>query len=287
MDAFARRVLALTAVDDEPHRWRKIRIAWLVVSLHVAVRFTLAMWFAGWPRYLLVLPAVGFALGQRRRLMRPLAILFTLFQAVRFARTYPDVSNHYFVETLCVAVFAAVELSREEERALCLQMLGWLTVLVFFVSGLQKLLHGCYFEGQYLGYMVSSTDRFRRFFAPLLPADELARLAALRDGPPSGPYRVGSLLFVVISNAVWLGEMLTAVGLLIKRVRPLALAGGLALMAGILGSSNELFFDTLFLNLLLLFARRELILWALPLTFTAYGYYLLVGFNVVKGGFVW
>jgi hypothetical protein len=287
MDALAKRVFGWASVDDGPHRWHKLRAAWVVVSLHVCIRLMLALWFAGAPRYLMALPALAFVAGLWRRFMRPVAIGLALVQCVRFSLTYPDVSNHYLVECLTVLVFAAVDLTRDEERELCGSALCWLVVVVLLISGLQKCLHGLYFKGQYLAYMVATTDRFRRFFAPLLPATELMRLDAFRAGPQHGHYRVDSLSFMVVSNLVWLSEMAVGVGLLVRRARPLALIGGLILMLGILGSSNELFFDTLFINLMLLFARANLIGKLMPLTLVAYGYYLSVGLGIVPGGFVW
>jgi hypothetical protein len=300
MERFAERVMHLVAVEESPPRGSKIRAAWIAVSLHVTVRLTLAVWFAKAPHLLLPLPALLFALGLRRRFMRPAAVLFTLVQCARFALSFPDVSNHYLVECLAVAAFAAVDLSRDEEQLLGLGMLRWLAVLVLFMSGLQKLLHGAYFHGQYLGYMVGNTDRFRAFFGPILPAVEVARLQSLAGaaqgfklegdhivGALPGPFRVGSLPFVAISNAVWLGELVVAVGLLWRRVRRVAFVASLLLMAGILGSSHEFFFDTLFLNLLLLFAPSDLNWKLLPLSLVSYGYYLLVGFDVLKASFVW
>jgi hypothetical protein len=293
-------ILSWTGVDDAPHRWRKVRAAWVIVSLHVCIRLTLAMWFAESPRYLLALPLLAFAAGQVRRVMRPVAVALALVQWVRFAFTYPDASNHYLIECLSIGVFALVDLEREEERALCLRMLGWVVVVVLFMSGVQKLLHGAYFKGQYLAYMVATTDRFRNFFRFIIPAADLAHLDSLRNavpamrfageqliGAPPGPYRVHSFWFIAVSNGVWIGELTVAVGLLVRRLRPFALAGGLVLMAGILASSNELFFDTFFINLLLLFARKDLIWKLLPASLACYAYYLAVGFGIVPGGFVW
>jgi hypothetical protein len=300
LDRLAERILSLTAVDDAPRRISKLRAAWIIVSLHVTVRLTLAIFFAHGPRALLPLPGLLFVLGLRRRLLRPAAIVLALVECVRFALAYPDVSNHYLIECLAIAIFAVVDLDREEEQGLCLQLLAWLVVVALFSSGLQKVLHGAYFKGQYLAYMIANTDRFRDFFGPLLSAADLAHLKALAGatdhlhfafghalGPMPGPYRVHSLLFVAISNAVWLGELTVSIGLLSRKIRPAALACGLLLMAGILASSHEVFFDTLFVNLLLLFARSDLNRKLLPLSLAAYALYLLVGFGVVHASFVW
>ena len=72
-----------------------------------------------------------------------------------------------------------------------------------------------------------------------------------------------------------------------RRVRRFALIGAGLLLVGIFAASNELLFDTLFANLLLLFARSDLGWKLLPLTLASYGYYLLVAFGAVHGSFVW
>lgn len=285
--------------EADAQRRPKIQAAWVVVSLHVAVRLTLSVWYAQ-AYYLLPGVALLFAAGLVPRLMRPAASVLVGIQLVRFALTYPDVSNHYLVEVLCVGVFALVDLEREEERDLCLRALCWLAAIVLFMSGLQKLLHGAYFEGEYLAYMVSSTDRFRDFFAPMLSSADLAHLDSLRGaidavpfqldrpvGPLPGPYRVESTPFLLASNAVWIAEMVVPLGLLWRRTRPVALLAAVLLMVGIVASSREFFFDTLFLNLLLLFARSAVNRKILPLSLASYGYYLLGGVGVIHVGFVW
>ncbi len=293
MDALANRVLGWASVEGGAPRGSKIRAAWIVVLLHIAVRLALSLLYAGAPRWLMALPALAFVAGWWRRLMRPVAVVLALVQCARFAAAYPDVSNHYLVECLAIVVFAVVDLERDPEAGLCLDLLRWLGVTVLFLSGLQKCLHGTYFKGQFLAYMVANAERFRLFFRPMLSAPDLAHLTSLDNAinmlplKPAGPYRVHSLLFVAVSNAVWLGELLLPVGLLIKRTRSLALVGALVLMAGILVSSNELFFDTLFINLLLLFARSDVNWKLLPLSLASYGYYLLAGFGLVRGSFVW
>jgi hypothetical protein len=271
----------------------------VVVSLHVAIRLTLAAWYAGnvW-----LLPGVVlvFAAGLLPRTMRPAASVLAGIQLVRFALTYPDVSNHYLIEVLCVAVFAAVDLEREEERDLCLRALCWLAAIVLFMSGLQKLLHGCYFQGEYLAYMVAGTDRFRDFFSPILSAADLEHLRSLHGameavpfqfdqpiGPMPGPYRVDSPLFVIVSNAIWIGEMTVPMALLWRRVRPVALVAAVLLMLGIVASSREFFFDTLFLNLLLLYARAPVNRTLLPVSIATYVYYLLGGLGIIHVGFIW
>jgi hypothetical protein len=300
VDAIAGRLLGWATVEDAPQRGRKLFAAWIVVSLHVTIRLALSIHFAGMARGLWALPFLLFIAGLFPPLRRPVAVVLAMVQLVRFSIAYPDVSNHYLVECLAVAAFAVIDPRRAEEESLGLAMLCWLGASVLFVSGLQKCLHGEYFGGQYLAYMVATTDRFRDFFAPLVPAADMAHLRSLEHavsgmnfdgdrliGPPPGPYRVRSMPFLLLSNAVWLGEMALPLGLLRARIRPFALAGSMVLLLGIVLSSREVFFDTLFLNLLLLFARSDLVWKLLPVSLASYGYYLLAGLGLVRASFVW
>ena len=150
-----------------------------------------------------------------------------------------------------MVIFAVCDLARAEERDLCLRMLSWLAVLVFLMSGLQKLLHGAYFHGQYLAYMVANTERYRDFFAPILSHADLAHLKSLEGamqglkfqgdqllGALPGTYRVHSTLFVIITNLIWSSEIVLALGLLWRRVRPIARVPVMVVMAGLLASSR-------------------------------------------------
>jgi hypothetical protein len=85
-------------------------------------------------------------------------------------------------------------------------------VVVLVSSGLQKLVNGYWFRGQFLAWSLWR-DSFRLALAPLLPADELARLVALGASPGEGPYFLRSPFMLGASNAVWFGEI--ALGLLL------------------------------------------------------------------------
>jgi hypothetical protein len=136
---------------------------------------------------------------------------------------------------------------------LVLAGLRWLAAIVLFHTGLQKLLYGHYFAGDFLAFMVGRGDRFADLFRWVLPSAEVARLAgydALRSG--AGPYRVGEPLFVALSNAVWIAELVLPLGLLARRTRGLAAAAAAALVLAIQLGAREAGFALLFVNLLLL-----------------------------------
>jgi len=144
------------------------------------------------------------------------------------------------------------------DRALALQGLRWLAAIVLFHTGLQKLLYGHYFHGDFLAFMVGTQERFARLFQFLLPAAEVARLQAIDPWQTgAGPYRTGVAPFVVASNAVVLAELVIPALLIAPRTRLWGAAGAMALMAGIQLGALELGFAVLFLNLLLLSAPQR------------------------------
>jgi hypothetical protein len=198
--------------------------------------------------------------------------------AVQLALTFPLTNNHWFLELFAVGLLAFA--GRDGRDApLVLQALRWLTAIVLLHTGLQKLLYGQYFGGEFLAFMVGRGDRFADLFQWLLPAQEVARLQAyqpMHEG--AGPYRVAQPLFVAVSNAVWLAELALPVGLLWRRTRTLAAAAAIAFVLALQLGARELGFALLFTGLLLLFApaawaRRalpvQLVVLALALALTA------------------
>ncbi len=171
---------------------------------------------------------------------------------------FPFADNHFGLEVLVVGVLAVVGPRRQGE-AEALQGILWLTAIVLFQTGLQKVLYGQYFGGEFLAFMVGRGGRFGDVFAWVLPQVEVARLAAydaLRSG--AGPYRVESTLFVVASNAVYLVEIALGPLLLLRRTRTMAAMGALAFLLLIQLGAREVGFALLFGNLLLLFPANDL-----------------------------
>jgi len=170
---------------------------------------------------------------------------------------FPSAGNHAYLELYLCAALAFLRLGDEREQALLLGSVRWTICTVFFYSGLHKLAYGYYFHGQYLAYSMW-IDTFRPVLASMMPAAEFARLAAFSGQPGDGPYLVASPLFVVVSNGVYVAELLLAPALLWPRTRGLAVAGGLLLMAAIEVAARELFFGMIAVSSLLLFVRSDL-----------------------------
>jgi hypothetical protein len=168
--------------------------------------------------------------------------------------TFPLTPNHLFLELYAVGLLALADRAGRDD-GLVLAGLRWLTALVLFVTGVQKLAFGHYVTGDFLAFMVGRGDRFADLFAWVLPADELTRLASydpLRGG--SGPYRVTVPAFVLLSNLVWVAEVSLPVGMLVRRTRTVAAMLAIAFVLAIQLGARELGFALLFTNLLALFA---------------------------------
>ncbi len=173
---------------------------------------------------------------------------------VQLAATLPVTPNHFFLELYATMILALAD--REgEDAGLVLAGLRWLTVIVLFVTGCQKLAWGHYVHGDFLAFMVGRGDRFADLFAWVLPATEIARLQSydpFRGG--SGPYRVTAPAFVLMSNAVWIAELVLPAALLVPRTRAAATALAVVFVLAVQLGAREMGFAILFANLLMAFA---------------------------------
>lgn len=211
------------------------------------------------------------AIWTRRRVKLAAAIAAVLL-IVRLACFFPLSANHYYLEVL-YALFLAIPDRGPEEEDLVLKAVSFTVVVGLIASGVQKVLHGYYFGGEFLCFMLAHDPRFE-VLKPLVPASELLRLQVLDKGIGAGPYRVESAPLLIVSNMTYLLEILVPVGLLVPRLRRMALAVGIAFVIVIEIAARELFFGALMINSLLLFSPSALNRKALPL-FVAFCLYLL------------
>jgi len=197
----------------------------------------------------------GLSLFRAGRLACALALPVVLWET---AWLLPATANHGFLALVMLFLCALFDPDREGEDALLLQGLRWLAVIVFCWAGLQKALHGLYFGGEFLSWALAvGGARWVEAFAWALPGPELARLEALPQSVGSGPFRMDSLLLVLVSNAVWIGEVALGAGMLSKRLREAAAVCAIGLVLAIQTAPRELMFALLYTNLLLLFVRGE------------------------------
>jgi hypothetical protein len=169
---------------------------------------------------------------------------------------FPGGGNHEYLELLLCLLCAALDSGDDKERLLMIDAVRWMTCVILFWSGVQKMVHGFYFEGEYLAYSVSR-DTYASVFSWLLPADELARLAAYDGSAGTGPYVTQSRPFLLVSNLTCVLEI-TLAPLFLLRVTPRSCARCGSLLAVIESAARELFFFFVLLNMLLLFVESDL-----------------------------
>ena len=218
-----------------------------------------------------------FVAGLSRRFARLAAIVAVMLMVIRLTQTFPQTANHEFLELICMLLLASMSLETTSERDLLGESLRWVTVIVFFYTGFQKVLYASYFDAQFLGAQVASDERFAFFFRQILPAAEFARLRSLEGlAVGSGPYRIDSVLAILLSNVTWVLELALPVLLLVKRTRSAAAILSIVFLGAIEFGAREFYFGFLFINLLLLFPTRDWNRRLFPVFVIAYGYMLAV-----------
>lgn len=117
------------------------------------------------------------------------------------ALAFPRTGNHVF---LGVVVSLLIALADDDERS---DALLSLVLLSFVWSGVHKLVHGLWFRGETLAWLLVSRADVAAVLRPFLSDADATRLGALsRTVEGSGPF-VLTGAWLVVSNAVWLGEL--------------------------------------------------------------------------------
>ena len=172
---------------------------------------------------------------------------------------------------LVFVVLATFAIEREEEALDARATLRWLTAIVLFSTGLQKVLYGTYFHGDFLAWQLGHDVRFLSFLQFTVSPDEIARLQALAGGATdAGTYRTSDPMLLLASNVSYLGELALPFLLVWKRTRRAAIPAVIALFVLIEAGAREIFFGVLFLNLLLLFSERDWIRRLAPISVALY-----------------
>jgi len=247
--------VGLLDAEDPGDRIHKVEAFLRVVAMIVAAEYwarAIPLWSDLGPIQRLSAPAATVLAGIAIVLPGARRIAFALLAALHcntVAGEFPAAGNHAYLEVLLL-VFAA--LLDESDARLHLRALRWIAVIIFVASGLQKLAHGYWTQGQYLAFS-TWTPSFRPVLGLLMPADELARLATYRREIGDGPYLVSSFRLLLVSNAVWMAEVGIGLALLVPRVRVAAVAAGVLLLVAIELGARELFFGALFAHLIILF----------------------------------
>jgi len=171
---------------------------------------------------------------------------------VRNITAFPTAANHSFVELLLFSLAILCRSDRRAEQVLLLNGARWLIIIVMFFSGLQKLYHGGYFDGRFLAYMTAASER-PSVSTWVLSPEALAHLKNLGGNVGTGPYAVREPLFSIMSNAVYIAEMLIGVMLLIPIGRSITVVVAIVMVLVIETTSRECAFTSMAVYLLLLF----------------------------------
>ena len=182
------RILALAGPGSE-RGWRtNLRWFRLILLIHMAARSYLTIPSgadAGFGerllRWAIVLVALvgcipGYGSWAARLAAFPLwaTRVASVLLLVEIAITVPFTANHVFLEFLCLALLSVLDERDEREAELLLPAFRWLVGIFFFYTGLQKVLYGYYFDGQFLAYLAGTEDRFATVLGLIIPAEELA-----------------------------------------------------------------------------------------------------------------
>jgi len=272
------RWLALAGPGDE-QGWRPNLTAFRrLVFVHMVVR-----------NYLL-LPDTGGSFGSLETPLRLAAIVIGLVGlapgfgvwAARIGcfviggeilNTLPEGTNHVAVELALLFFLGLLDERDEDEALLLLPAVRWFVAVFFLYTGVQKLLHGYYTQGQFLAFAAGTEDRFAALFRWFIPGEELARLQSYNEvvqatGEPlqirpgvmrprvgAGPYIIDSFLFKALSNLVYVFEIAAGAALVVPRLRSLAALSIMVFVVFIELGARELTFGLLMMSLLLLFLK--------------------------------
>lgn len=230
------------------------------------------------------------------RFAAPLGAAVLLFSIFYF---FPNLANHTFFLLIALSPFVLWNLGVESERVPALGTLRWAAAIVLFSCGLQKVLHGTYFHGEFLAFQIAHGERFARALGVLIPAEEMARLKALGDAagpaggsagfhsyvtappaPGAGPYRLQAPLALAAVNFVWVFELVAPFLLVWQRTRAGAALVTTAFLLTVEAGALEVMFGALFTATMLMFLRRNVVGAALPAFGIAYAYLVAVQLGV-------
>lgn len=166
------------------------------------------------------------------------------------ALAWPRTGNHLFLGVVVSVVLALLDEADAEDERLQRNALLGLVLIAFGWSGAHKLLHGLWFQGETLAWLVASRGDVAAVLRPFLSEDSVARLSgASRLLEGGGPFKLDGA-WVLVSNAVWVSE-LAVLGLWHARLRRHAGVVLLAATWAVQAVAHEWEFALLLSNVLL------------------------------------
>ena len=92
---------------------------------------------------------------------------------------FPQTGNHSYLELWVLFLLVFVGRSSRDEGFVLLATLRWMVAIMVFYTGLQKVLHGTYFDAQFLAFQILLKPQFAEVLR-----FERAVLATLIDDEP-------------------------------------------------------------------------------------------------------
>lgn len=161
------------------------------------------------------LAAIPLAIFRPRLSMSVVAALGVVQCVMMFPRT----ANHLYLGVV-VSLLLALLLTDDEDdgRQLRLSALA-LPLIVFAWSGVQKALHGYWFQGQLLAWVMVARDDVAFVARPMLDDAVAKHLGGLdRHVEGSGPFRLNGA-WILVSNGIWLAELFSPLLALVAFIR--------------------------------------------------------------------
>lgn len=196
---------------------------------------------------------VGLGLFAIKRIRSKVVPACACIEVVGFLLELPAAANHAFVEALTVTFVGSAylcdsrEKSDEFEQASRNTMfaLRWWPILLMLWTGINKLIYRTYFDGAYLAEKLRNEPRFQNMLAPFMNDGELERITSAGDGP----FYFQSIFLILLSNSVYITEILAGGFLLFRKTRILGLITCMAVIVAIEVFAREITFGIFFVLL--------------------------------------
>lgn len=216
-----------------------------------------------------------------------LAMLLSSLACFAYVVVYfPSTANHCWLYAWILLVGASFDPNEASERAGAVGVWRLLTALVFFQTGLQKLLQGSYFRGEFVTAFADRKSGFFHLHSLLADGEEVERLINTpRDAVVDTSFATESIPLIVASNAVWVLEMLLPLLLLVRRFRSVGAVLCILFVVGIQALAVELVFGFLFSACLALSLHEK---WFRPMAYAFLAvdaFLFLVGHGVLPFSF--
>jgi hypothetical protein len=198
--------------------------------------------------------AVTLELRNPRR--RVAAMLAVAAACTLLLSTFPATANHGYLALIAISSISLARLRRPKCASHYTFALRALGLSVVFGSGVQKLLHGCYDQGEFFAVRTAARDnRFEPIAALLAPA-ERERLRTFGVSLlHAGPYRLRSIIPLAVSNATVAVELLLPALVCSRRIRQAAVVAIILFVTGIQVIAREITFSMLMTVLLSVWLR--------------------------------